>query len=395
MGTKMLIMSRIGIIRQHPFLSQGLFVIAKPKSVNLTYFPISKIVNDELSVLKSCKRFIDASRKKVSYKHPSFRNLPNADAFDTVYENNIIIKETTKFDIGTKETYFATNWRPKTKIKGLIFLCHGYGDYIGPNYDEMAEYLCKNGYLVFGHDHVGHGRSSGPRVLVRSMSEYVNPVLTHINSLKNLPENINKPIFLLGNSMGGLISMFAILENQSLFSGFVGIAPLAGINTTIATPFRMLLVRMFKNICPNCTWGKLGDSASTRDEIAIKRNTSDLLKWQGGFKAGYAHVMFQSCKEIQNRFQEINLPILVFQGEKDEIVSPEASRKIFLESSSKVKEFILYPEAKHTLHIELKDIKEDMFGKILQWIEQRQSQSDYACKMNVPKFLLRNIFSKT
>jgi len=366
------IMSRIGIIRQHPFLSQGLFVIAKPKSVNLTYFPISKIVNDELSVLKSCKRFINASRKKVSYKHLSFRNLPNADAFDTVYENDIFIKETTKFDIGTKETYFATYWRPKTKIKGLIFLCHGYGDYIGPNYDEIAEYLCKNGYLVFGHDHVGHGRSSGPRVLVKSMSEYVNPVLTHINSVKNLPENRNKPIFLLGSSMGGLISMFAILENQSLFSGFIGIAPLAKINTAVATPFRMLLVKMFKNICPNCTWGKLG-----------------------GFKAGYAHVMFQSCKEIQNRFEDINLPILIFQGEKDEIVSPEASRKLFLESSSKVKEFILYPEANHTLHIESPDIKDDMFGRILQWIEQLQSKSDYASKMNVPKGLLRNIFSKT
>jgi len=75
-------------------------------------------------------------------------------------------------------------------------------------------------------------------------------------------------------------------------------------------------------------------------------------------------VLLRSCEKIQKRLQDIKLPILVLQGEKDELVSPEAAQSIVLESSSKDKEYIMYPDAKHALHVELEDVKADLFQKL-------------------------------
>merc|ERR1712126_8616 len=284
-------------------------------------------------------------------------------------ETNDFCKSTTTFVTERKNTHFATYWKPKRCIKGIVFICHGYAEYIGPNYEEIAQRLCKTGLFVFGHDHKGHGRSSGSRVLVKSMDDYVNPVLYHISEVKSWPDCKDKPVFLLGHSMGGLISLFTLLKEQSLFAGFIGIGPLCEVSPSVATPIRKRLVWGLKTIWPTFTMGAMEGAAVTRDEEVAKRNCSDPLTWQGGFKIGHAYVLLRSCEKIQKRLPDIKLPILVLQGEKDELVSPEAAQNIVLECSSNDKEYIMYPGAKHALHVELEDVKADLFQKLDDWIE--------------------------
>jgi alpha-beta hydrolase superfamily lysophospholipase len=47
----------------------------------------------------------------------------------------------------------------------IVVLVHGYGEHIG-RYEHVAAALGESGAVVWGHDHVGHGRSEGERVLV-------------------------------------------------------------------------------------------------------------------------------------------------------------------------------------------------------------------------------------
>ena len=130
------------------------------------------------------------------------QQVPNFSDFNIVKQTESVLVEAATFSLGHAESYFATYWRPKRakKPKALIFLSHGYAEYFGSAYDEVVEKLCSQGsFLVIGHDHVGHGRSSGQRVQVKSMDDYVQPVISHVKKVKK-DFNNEIPTFIIGHS---------------------------------------------------------------------------------------------------------------------------------------------------------------------------------------------------
>lgn len=53
-------------------------------------------------------------------------------------------------------------------------------------------------------------------------NEYVDPILAHVDEVKTWPVMLKedgspKDVFIIGISMGGLISMMTILKNESIF----------------------------------------------------------------------------------------------------------------------------------------------------------------------------------
>ena len=74
---------------------------------------------------------------------------------------------------------------------------HGFAEYFCPSYDGIAEALVQSGYLVFGHDHIGHGRSTGQRVQLKSMDDYVQPLLAHVKKVQN-DYNKEVPLSIIG-----------------------------------------------------------------------------------------------------------------------------------------------------------------------------------------------------
>ena len=50
-----------------------------------------------------------------------------------------------------------------------------------------------------------------------SMDDFVEPIVAHVETVKKWPNLSNKPIFLLGHSMGGLISLFTVFKKEDLF----------------------------------------------------------------------------------------------------------------------------------------------------------------------------------
>lgn len=54
------------------------------------------------------------------------------------------------------------SWVPKeaSKPKAVVFLMHGVNEHIS-RYVDIAHHLTRQGFAVFGHDHVGHGASAG------------------------------------------------------------------------------------------------------------------------------------------------------------------------------------------------------------------------------------------
>ncbi len=111
-------------------------------------------------------------------------------------------------------------WVPKGKILGVIQISHGMTENI-LRYDEFAEFLNNNGFIVYGHDHRGHGETAknkenfgyladdnGFEWLVKDLHELM---------IKIKSENKELPLYLFGHSMGSFVSQrFAELYGNEL-----------------------------------------------------------------------------------------------------------------------------------------------------------------------------------
>ena len=166
-------------------------------------------------------------------KNPGLSDI-NFEVIETYKQGNkSFSKLSARFQFGQRygdKTFFATYWKPgegldiaEASINALVFISHGYAEYVGEAYDQVAKLWSSQlggGCLVFGHDHVGHGRTTaGDRVLVTEMDEFVDPIVAHVEAVqkwKNCGDG-KLPVFLVGHSMGGLISLCTLFKRQSLF----------------------------------------------------------------------------------------------------------------------------------------------------------------------------------
>lgn len=106
-------------------------------------------------------------------------------------------------------------WWPEDGVapRAAVQLVHGMSEYIG-RYDEFARYLNDRGFVVFGHDHIGHGESvasraewgslpaaGGKDILVEDVHRVRTDALARIaGAYGELP-----PLFLFGHSMGSFV----------------------------------------------------------------------------------------------------------------------------------------------------------------------------------------------
>ena len=166
------------------------------------------------------------------------------------------------------------------------------------------------------------------------MQQFVDPVIYHVKEFKRRLNLQTVPTFLFGYSLGGLIEFHALLNEQALFAGAIFCNPL--IRYTKENALFKLLAQYCCSACYCCC-------TSTR----------------------LADVLIQGCKEARKNFQAISLPLLVFQGMKDNVVDKTFPKLFVDECSSEDKTYIKSPKSCHGLTCLL---KEDNFYTILLWI---------------------------
>ena len=322
---------------------------------------------------------------------PGISNINFKTIENYVRNGRKFTKISARFQLGKKygnQTFLATYWKPnrghkitKGSINALVFICHGYGEYLGDAYDEVAKLWCEElggGSLVFGHDHIGHGRTTaGERVLANDIDELVDPVIAHVKKVQcwNNCGGGKLPVFVVGHSMGGLVSLLALLKDQNLFRGFIGISPLVIISPERATSTNIFLAKHIQRYFPSFTLPSVmddnDDNYITRDKSYVDSLKNDSLRWHGGPKARMGWLLIKSCEKVQNSMPDITTPLLVLQGGKDKLVEPEGAKMIYSNALSSDKSYVMYPDAFHNLFVELEEVKYDVQLKTLNWMDQR------------------------
>ena len=138
--------------------------------------------------------------------------------------------DATEFEIeGANGPLYVRRW-PNPDATHIVLIAHGYGEHIG-RYGQVAERLVAGGAVVWGGDHVGHGRSAGDRALIER-GEDLTSDLHRVAELARA-EHPGLPVALIGHSMGGLIATRYAQQHGDELAALVISGPVIGGNPGI------------------------------------------------------------------------------------------------------------------------------------------------------------------
>lgn len=119
----------------------------------------------------------------------------------------------------------CVRWLPQQEPVAVLQLVHGMVEYI-ERYEPFARYLTEKGFVVAGHDHIGHGASvSSAEELgimhVKHPSDVMVEDIYHHYTLvkKDYP---HLPYFILGHSMGSYMTRKCLCEKAKEMEGLAG-----------------------------------------------------------------------------------------------------------------------------------------------------------------------------
>lgn len=263
---------------------------------------------------------------------------------------------------------FCRYWKPEGTPKALVFVSHGAGEHCG-RYDELAQMLVGLELLVFAHDHVGHGQSEGERMVVSDFHVFIRDVLQHVDTVqKDYPE---LPVFLLGHSMGGAITILTAAEKPGYFSGMILISPLVLANPESATTFKVLAAKVLNLVLPNMSLGPIDASVLSRNKTEVDLYNTDPLICRAGLKVCFGIQLLNAVSRVERALSKLTVPFLLLQGSADRLCDSKGAYLLMESAKSQDKTLKIYEGAYHVLHKELPEVTNSVFHEINMWISQR------------------------
>ena len=266
-------------------------------------------------------------------------------------------------DRGTRIYY--QSWLPEGDVYGVLLVVHGIAEHSG-RYMNVVNHFVNKGYAVYGYDHPGHGKSEGKRVYIRRFNHFISVLKMYTEMVKAWQPD--KKIFLVGHSMGGLISTVFLIDYQDFFTGAVLSGSAVKIPASISQG-TVLLGKMLSFLAPGAGLVKLDYDGICSDPEVVKAYVDDPLVCKGKTTARLAAEMVWAIEKVGRDSGRIRLPVLIMHGTADKVVDPESSKMLHDSVSSTDKELVLFDGLMHEIFNELK--KEDVLQKTDHWIQHR------------------------
>lgn len=265
---------------------------------------------------------------------------------------------------GAGDTYVAyQTWHPKGQVKAAILLVHGLGEH-SSRYMGLVSQLVPLGYAIYAIDHIGHGKSDGARKHINAFTDFTDTLDIYFERVKNW-HGADKPIFLLGHSMGGLIAANYLLANQQLFAGAILSAPALKISDDIPL-LKLLLGKLLAVVLPKAGILPINPTKVSRDPEVVQAYLDDPLIHKGKTSARLASELLKAMQQVHAKAKIIKLPVLILQGTADVIVNPEGAQEFYDEITSPDKMLKMYDGLYHEVFNEPE--KKQVFDDLKNWL---------------------------
>jgi alpha-beta hydrolase superfamily lysophospholipase len=261
-------------------------------------------------------------------------------------------------------TITAEDWKPQTEPRGVVALVHGLGEHID-RYQHVANALNAAGFAMLGFDLPGHGRSGGPR----GHASYAD-ILGDIDRLlqeadKRYP---GKPCFLYGHSMGGALVLYYTLKRRPDLQGVISSAPGLATGVPIASS-KLFLAKVLSRLAPGYTMDNgLDLTYLSTDQAVIKAYKADPLV-HPKISARLGNDLLSTGDWIFAHAGEFPLPLLLFQGAGDRIVSVAFNTRFARAVPKEKVTYKLWEGLYHEAHNEPE--QQNVIQYIIDWMEKR------------------------
>ena len=216
-------------------------------------------------------------------------------------------------------------WLPDEEPKAVLLVVHGLGEHSG-RYGNVVEHVVPLGYAVYALDHVGHGRSGGTRVYVDRFADYTTTLKSYEEMVRGWQPD--KPVFVLGHSMGGVIAAAYALQYQDGLAGLVLSA--AALDTgDAAPPIVAALAKLLSKVAPKMGTIALDPTQISRDPEVVQAYVDDPLVYGGKITARLATELFATVQNIAANAHTIALPTLILHGSADKMVNARGSQQLY------------------------------------------------------------------
>ncbi|CAN6355468.1 unnamed protein product [Urochloa humidicola] len=230
------------------------------------------------------------------------------------------------------------------------------------------------GYVVFGIDYEGHGKSMGTRCYIKKFDTLVDDCDQFFKSICDMEDYRNKSRFLYSESMGGAVALLLHRKDPTFWDGAVLVAPMCKISEKVKPhPFVISLLTKVEDIIPKWKIVPTKDiiDSTFKDPIKRKKVRKSKLIYQGKPRLKSALELLRASMDVEDNLSEVRMPFLVLHGEADTVTDPEVSRTLYERSASTDKTIKLYPGMWHGLTAgEPDENVELVFSDILTWLNQ-------------------------
>ena len=258
---------------------------------------------------------------------------------------------------------FVRSWRPSSESRAIVVICHGVNSH-GGQYLWAAGELAAAGFAVYALDLRGRGKSDGERYYVEDVADYVSDVAATVRLAKACDPRV--PVFLLGQSAGGVVSSVYVLENQDGLAGFI----CESFAFQVPAPgFALAAIKGLSHVAPHLPVLKLKNEDFSRDPKAVQALNDDPLTANEIQPAMTVAALVRADERLREEFPLIKLPVLIMHGTEDKATVCHGSEFFFETAGSQDKTLKLYEGHYHDL---LNDVgKEGVLDEIRGWIDAR------------------------
>lgn len=289
---------------------------------------------------------------------------------------------------------FVYKWSPgnDVKAKAIVQIAHGMAEHAA-RYERLAEKLTQNGYIVYANDHRGHGKTAGTVENIGYLGDDgFNWMVKDMKELNEIIKNENPglPVYLLGHSMGSLLSQRYICLYGDSINGVIlsGTSGKMGVVVNIGI---MIAGNEVKKLGPKARSVKLNSMSfgGYNKNFEPKRTDFDWLSSDnkevdkyindpccgGVFTSSFFYDFLIGMRELHKNknMKNIpkNLPIYVINGDKDPVGACCKTVNKLLDSYKKlgIKDVShkFYKDARHEILNETS--RDEVVQDIINWLE--------------------------